>query len=84
SYRVDPYSPAKITENRARLEIRTRLAPVGSDVATEAADGILRQELSGRPVQPCKDHGKQSTSGNSDPSGTSRVGRRYGGSRWKF
>ncbi|OWM76874.1 hypothetical protein CDL15_Pgr010261 [Punica granatum] len=43
SYRVDPYSPAKITENRARLEIRTRLAPVGSDVATEAPDGILRQ-----------------------------------------
>ncbi|PKI37352.1 hypothetical protein CRG98_042257 [Punica granatum] len=43
SYRVDPYNPAKITENRTRLEIRTRLAPVGSDVAAEAPDGILRQ-----------------------------------------
>ncbi|PKI26454.1 hypothetical protein CRG98_048857, partial [Punica granatum] len=43
SYRVDPYSPAKIKENRARLEIRTRLAPVGSDVATEAPDGNFEQ-----------------------------------------
>ncbi|PKI76479.1 hypothetical protein CRG98_003128 [Punica granatum] len=46
--------------------------------------GSLVPELSGRPVQPCKDHGKQSTSGNSDPSGTSRVGRRHGGSRWNI
>ncbi|PKI52285.1 hypothetical protein CRG98_027327 [Punica granatum] len=33
---------------------QTQLAQVGSDVATEAPDGILRQELSGRPVQSCK------------------------------
>ena len=43
SCRVDPYSPAKITQNRARLEFRTRLAQVGSDVATEAPDGIFEQ-----------------------------------------
>ncbi|PKI78553.1 hypothetical protein CRG98_001060 [Punica granatum] len=48
SCRVDPYSPAKITQNRARLEFRTRLAQVGSDIATEAPDGIfeLGQRLS--------------------------------------
>ncbi|OWM75149.1 hypothetical protein CDL15_Pgr012499 [Punica granatum] len=30
-------------ENRARLEIRTRLAPVGSDIAMEAPDGMFEQ-----------------------------------------
>ncbi|PKI61639.1 hypothetical protein CRG98_017970 [Punica granatum] len=35
---------------------QTRLAQVGSNVATEAPDGILRQELSGRPIQSCKNH----------------------------
>ncbi|PKI63086.1 hypothetical protein CRG98_016537 [Punica granatum] len=84
SYRVDSYSPAKITEYRARLEFRTRLAPVGSDIATVSPDGILWQELSGRLIQPCKDHGIQSTSGISDPSGTSRVGHRHSVSRWNF
>ncbi|PKI42831.1 hypothetical protein CRG98_036782 [Punica granatum] len=44
SYRVDPYSPAKITENRARLEFRTCLAPVGSDIVTVSPDEILRQD----------------------------------------
>ncbi|PKI71183.1 hypothetical protein CRG98_008432, partial [Punica granatum] len=43
SCRVDPYSPAKITQNRARLEFRTRLAQVGSEVATEAPDGNFEQ-----------------------------------------
>ncbi|PKI49908.1 hypothetical protein CRG98_029692 [Punica granatum] len=43
NYQVDPYSPAKITENIARLEFRTRLVLVGSDVATEAPNGILKQ-----------------------------------------
>ncbi|PKI69686.1 hypothetical protein CRG98_009957 [Punica granatum] len=43
SYRVDPYSPAKITENRARLEIWTRLTQVGLDVTTEAPDGSFEQ-----------------------------------------
>ncbi|PKI78404.1 hypothetical protein CRG98_001225 [Punica granatum] len=46
--------------------------------------GRLFPELSGRPVQSCKNHPKQCTSGISDPTGTSRVGCRHGGSRWNF
>ncbi|PKI56498.1 hypothetical protein CRG98_023136 [Punica granatum] len=41
--RVDPYSPAKITENRVRLENRPDWAVFGSDVTPVSPDGILRQ-----------------------------------------
>ncbi|OWM72551.1 hypothetical protein CDL15_Pgr005020 [Punica granatum] len=43
TYRVDPYSPAKITENRVRLENKPNWAVFGSDVTTVSPDGILRQ-----------------------------------------
>ncbi|PKI49241.1 hypothetical protein CRG98_030350 [Punica granatum] len=41
--RVDPYSPAKITENRARLGNKPDWAVLGSDVTTVVPDGILVQ-----------------------------------------
>ncbi|PKI75870.1 hypothetical protein CRG98_003785 [Punica granatum] len=43
TYRVDPYSPAKITEKRVRLENRPDWAVFGSEVNTVSPDGILRQ-----------------------------------------
>ncbi|PKI73240.1 hypothetical protein CRG98_006375 [Punica granatum] len=43
SCRVDPYSHAKITENRARPKNRSDWAVFGSDVTTVAPDGILMQ-----------------------------------------
>ncbi|OWM66808.1 hypothetical protein CDL15_Pgr012400 [Punica granatum] len=43
TYRVDLYSPVKITENRVRLENRPNRAVFGSDVTTVSPDGILRQ-----------------------------------------
>ncbi|PKI66854.1 hypothetical protein CRG98_012720 [Punica granatum] len=43
SYRVDPYSLAKITENRVRPRNRPDWARFGSDVTTVAPDGILMQ-----------------------------------------
>ncbi|PKI48947.1 hypothetical protein CRG98_030662 [Punica granatum] len=43
SYRVDSYRPAKITENRVRLENRPDWAVFWSDVTVVSSDGILRQ-----------------------------------------
>ncbi|OWM75367.1 hypothetical protein CDL15_Pgr021083 [Punica granatum] len=43
TYRVDPYSPANITENRVRLENRPDWAVFGSDVTTVSPDEILMQ-----------------------------------------
>ncbi|OWM91609.1 hypothetical protein CDL15_Pgr022358 [Punica granatum] len=43
TYRVDPYSPAKITENRVRLENRPDWAVFGSDFTTVSPDGIVMQ-----------------------------------------
>ncbi|OWM87871.1 hypothetical protein CDL15_Pgr008317 [Punica granatum] len=40
---VDPYSPAKITKNRARPGYKPDWVVFGSDVTTVAPDGILRQ-----------------------------------------
>ncbi|PKI72118.1 hypothetical protein CRG98_007505 [Punica granatum] len=41
--RIDPYSPAKITKNRAHLGNRRDWAVFGSNITTVAPDGILRQ-----------------------------------------
>ncbi|OWM83062.1 hypothetical protein CDL15_Pgr011744 [Punica granatum] len=43
SYRVDPYSPAKITENKARPGNRPDWAVFRSNVTMVAPDGILLQ-----------------------------------------
>ncbi|PKI67873.1 hypothetical protein CRG98_011731 [Punica granatum] len=43
SYRVDPYTPAKITKNRARPGNRPDWVVFGSDVTMVAPDGILMQ-----------------------------------------
>ncbi|OWM78219.1 hypothetical protein CDL15_Pgr015038 [Punica granatum] len=43
--RVDPYSPAKITENKVRLEIRPGWAIFGSNVTPVSLDGILRLDI---------------------------------------
>ncbi|PKI42142.1 hypothetical protein CRG98_037458 [Punica granatum] len=43
TYRVDPYSPAKFTKNRVRLENRPDWAVFGSDITTLSPDGVLRQ-----------------------------------------
>ncbi|PKI49537.1 hypothetical protein CRG98_030074 [Punica granatum] len=42
---VDPYSPAKITENIVRLENKPDWAVFRSDVTTVSLDGILMQGL---------------------------------------
>ncbi|PKI50186.1 hypothetical protein CRG98_029430 [Punica granatum] len=43
SYRVDPYSPAKITENRVHSGNWPVWAVFGSEFTTVDPDGILRQ-----------------------------------------
>ncbi|OWM77481.1 hypothetical protein CDL15_Pgr016878 [Punica granatum] len=43
TYRVDPYSPAKIMENRVRLENRPDWAVFESDVTMVSPNGVLRQ-----------------------------------------
>ncbi|OWM70939.1 hypothetical protein CDL15_Pgr013120 [Punica granatum] len=48
TYRVDPYSPVKITNNRVRLENGPNWEVFGSDVTTVSPNGIFRV----RPVAP--------------------------------
>ncbi|PKI78246.1 hypothetical protein CRG98_001361 [Punica granatum] len=86
-YWTDPTGTSRVGRCRggSRWNFEARSAALGSQ-GTPLGDrgGRLFPELSGRPVQSCKNHLKQSTSGISDPTGTSRVGRRHGGSRWNF
>ncbi|OWM77124.1 hypothetical protein CDL15_Pgr013215 [Punica granatum] len=43
TYQVDPYSPAKITKSKVRLENKPDWAVFGSNVTTVSPNGILGQ-----------------------------------------